>query len=87
MNVETFVENAKVMSKGQITIPKDVREALGVNSGDRVYFLVEGKSVRIVNAAVYAMRILQKEMAGEAEQADLTSEAAILEMVKSARTA
>ncbi len=36
MPVNTFVDNAKVMSKGQITIPKDIREVLGVTSGDRI---------------------------------------------------
>ena len=34
MTERTFIDNAKVMSKGQITIPKDVREVLGVASGD-----------------------------------------------------
>jgi AbrB family looped-hinge helix DNA binding protein len=34
---------ARVSSKGQITIPKPVREALGLSEGDRVVFrLVEG---------------------------------------------
>ena len=47
-----FVDNAKVMSKGQVTIPKDVRDVLGVANGDRVSFIVEGNSVRIVNSAV-----------------------------------
>ena len=36
-----FIDNAKVMAKGQITIPKDVREVLGVSNGDRVSFIVE----------------------------------------------
>ena len=65
MIARTFVDNAKVMAKGQITIPKDVREALGVSSGDRVSFIVEGSTGRIVNSAVYAMQVLQSEMAGE----------------------
>ena len=47
-----FTDNAKVMAKGQITIPKDIRNVLGVSSGDRVTFIVEGNSVRIVNSAV-----------------------------------
>ena len=50
-----FVDNAKIMAKGQVTIPKDVRTVLGVNNGDRVTFVVEGNVVRLVNSAVYAM--------------------------------
>ena len=33
---------AKVTSKGQITVPKAVREALGIEEGDEVVFRVEG---------------------------------------------
>ncbi|MCD2491951.1 AbrB/MazE/SpoVT family DNA-binding domain-containing protein [Lacrimispora sp. NSJ-141] len=55
------------MAKGQVTIPKDVREVLGVASGDRITFVVDGNTVRIVNSVVYAMQMLQQEMAGETE--------------------
>ena len=58
MSINAFVDNAKVMAKGQITIPKDVRDVLGVSNGDRVTFIVEGNTVRIVNSAVYAMQVL-----------------------------
>ena len=33
---------AKVTSKGQVTVPKVVREALGIKEGDEVVFRVEG---------------------------------------------
>lgn len=33
---------AKVTSKGQITVPKAVRDALGIKEGDEVVFHVEG---------------------------------------------
>lgn len=34
---------AKLSSKGQITVPKAVRDALGLAEGDDVVFRVEGK--------------------------------------------
>jgi AbrB family looped-hinge helix DNA binding protein len=33
---------AKVTSKGQVTVPKAVRDALGIKEGDEVVFRVEG---------------------------------------------
>jgi antitoxin PrlF len=33
---------AKVTSKGQVTVPKAVRDALGINEGDEIVFRVEG---------------------------------------------
>lgn len=33
---------AKVTSKGQVTVPKAVRDALGIEVGDEVVFRVEG---------------------------------------------
>lgn len=85
MLANAFVDNAKIMSKGQVTIPKDVREVLGVKSGDRVTFVVEGNVVRIVNSAVYAMQMLQNEMAGEAIKAGITSDDDVMELVKDIR--
>ena len=41
MIANTFIDNAKVMSKGQVTIPKDVREILGISSGDRIKLLLK----------------------------------------------
>ena len=87
MSVNMFTDNAKVMAKGQITIPKDIREILGVANGDRVTFIVEGNTVRLINSAVYAMQVLQKEMAGEAERAGLYSDDDITALVKELRKA
>ncbi len=86
MLVNTFVDNAKVMAKGQVTIPKDIREILGISSGDRITFIVEGNTVRIVNSAIYAMQLLQKEMIGEAEHAGLTSDDDVIALVKELRS-
>jgi antitoxin PrlF len=35
--------SARLTSKGQITIPRSVREALGLGEGDHVVFRVEGR--------------------------------------------
>ena len=85
MIANTFIDNPKVMSKGQITIPKDIREILGISCGDRVTFVVENGSVRLINSAVYAMQMLQSQMAGEAENAGLTSDNAVMDLVKEIR--
>lgn len=85
MVANTFIDNAKVMSKGQVTIPKDVRDILGISSGDRVTFVVENGNVRIINSAAYAMQMLQKQMEGEAERNGLTSDDLVMDMVKEVR--
>ena len=69
-----LVDNAKVMAKGQITLPKDIRDALGVRTGDRVTLIRKGDQVIMMNAAVYAMKMLQTAMEGEAEKAGITSD-------------
>ena len=63
-----------------------IREVLGVSCGDRIAFVVENGNVRLINSAVYAMQILQMQMKGEAEKANLTSDAAVMDMVKEIRT-
>lgn len=49
---------AKVTSKGQVTVPKAVRDALGIREGDEVIFRVEG------NRAVLARTPDFLELAG-----------------------
>lgn len=39
---------SSITSKGQATIPIDVRRYLGLQSGDKVAFLFQGKTVQIV---------------------------------------
>lgn len=39
-----------ITSKGQTTLPRDVRRALGLAPGDKVRYLVVGDDVRIVRS-------------------------------------
>ncbi|MDL2207184.1 AbrB/MazE/SpoVT family DNA-binding domain-containing protein [Desulfovibrio sp. OttesenSCG-928-M16] len=80
-----LVENAKVMSKGQITLPKDIREALGVKTGDRVTLIRQDNQVIMMNSAVYAMKMLQTAMEGEAKKAGLHSDADVTKLVMAMR--
>jgi antitoxin PrlF len=47
-------QRARVTSKGQVTVPKGIREALGVRAGDSLVFEVEngGAKVRVVREPV-----------------------------------
>ena len=80
-----LINDARVMSKGQVTIPKNIRAALGVSTGDRVTFIVEDGSVRVVNSAIYAMQKFQEQMKGEAEKAGFSSEEAVSNWITDTR--
>ena len=42
---------AKMSSKGQVTVPKAVRDALGIGEGDEVVFRVEGNRAVLARTA------------------------------------
>lgn len=80
-----IVDNAKVMSKGQITLPKEIREQLGIGTGDRVILICKGDQVVMMNAAVYAMKMLQDGMKDEAQKSGLETEEEINALVSKVR--
>ena len=45
---------SQITSKGQVTLPKAAREALGVKPGDSVEFRVAGRRVEVVRAETLA---------------------------------
>jgi len=51
-------KQAKVTSKGQVTIPREIRRRLGVRAGDRLEFEEDGKGVRV--RAVREQRAFEK---------------------------
>jgi AbrB family looped-hinge helix DNA binding protein len=40
-------KQARITSKGQITVPREVRRILGVRAGDRLLFESDGNGVRV----------------------------------------
>ena len=76
---------AKVMSKGQITLPVDIRRSMGLSTGDRVALIYENDRVIMMNPAIYAMETLQKEMSGEWEKAGIHSEDDIAALMREIR--
>ena len=82
MAVRVFTVNATISSKGQLTIPKEIRKVLGVENGEKVTFVVVGDEVKLVNAAAYAMKVLQTEMIGEAAKAGLETEEDIVSLIR-----
>ena len=43
----TVQKLARITSKGQITVPRDIRRTLGVGPGDRLLFESDSKGVRV----------------------------------------
>ena len=50
---DTFMDTAKVMSKGLVTIPKRIRELLNLENGDYVTFIVAEGKIQIVNSKTF----------------------------------
>ena len=68
------LESAKVMAKGQVTIPKDIREKLKINEGDQLVFVYDNEKVIMMNSAIYAMKLMQEMMSGVAEKESIKEE-------------
>lgn len=79
------MELAKVTSKGQITIPKSIRDMLKVKEGSKILFFKQGDEVIIKNAAMISLEKIQKEFEGEAERLGLETEEDVVKMIKEFR--
>jgi bifunctional DNA-binding transcriptional regulator/antitoxin component of YhaV-PrlF toxin-antitoxin module len=69
-HVYMIVDNAKVISKG----PKEIRTKLGLSTGDRVTLVCDGDQVIMTNAAICAMKMLQKGLESQADAVGLDTE-------------
>ena len=83
--VMPMVDNAKVLPKGQITIPKDIRKHLNINVGDRLTLICENDRLILMPSAMFALKEFQKAMTGEAEKAGIYSDDDVVELIMQGR--
>lgn len=62
---------AKVTSKGQVTIPHEIRKKLGIRTEDKVDFVLEGN--RLIMVPVKTLRDLRGSVQAK-DKGDLTAE-------------
>ena len=79
------MELAKVTSKGQVTIPIEIRKKLGVKNGDKILFVEEDGRIYMLNSSMDALREAQNEFFGEAERVGLKDDDDIMKMIKELR--
>ena len=79
------MELAKVTSKGQITIPIEIRRKLGVKEGDKILFVEERGRIVVMNSSMEALCKAQEDFAGEAERLGLQSEQDVADMISALR--
>jgi len=63
------MELAKLTSKGQITIPQEIRKKLNLKQGDKVIFFEEDGKIYFQNSSMVALSLIQDEMKGKASEA------------------
>ena len=66
---------AKISSNGQITVPIEIRRALGLKSGDKILFFEKPDGeVVITNASTNAIRKAQRAFEGAADSMGIKDE-------------
>lgn len=79
------MELARVTSKGQITIPVEIRKRLDLKEGDKVLFIEEDGRIIFANSSYVAFKDLQKEMDGESARVGIRDENDVMNLVKEMR--
>lgn len=79
------MELAKVTTKGQITIPKSIRDLLDLKEGSKILFIQKGNDIVIQNSAMVALEKIQNVFDGEAKRLELETEEDVVKMIKEFR--
>ena len=77
---------AKISANGQITVPVEIRQKLGLKSGDKIlFFQNQNGEIVVSNASAAAIRKAQAAFAGVAEALGVSGEEDIQALVDEAR--
>ena len=79
------MEVAKITSKGQITIPRDIRVKMDLKKGDKIIFFEENGKYFFANSASIALKNIQEIMKGEAERVGFKNPDDVVKYIKSRR--
>jgi AbrB family looped-hinge helix DNA binding protein len=80
------MEITTVSSKGQITIPQNIRLKMNLKKGDRIMFFEENGKFFLKNTASIGLRSIQQQMQGKSEKSGLKTPDDVVEYIKSIRT-
>lgn len=81
------MELARITSKGQITIPAEIRKKLNLKEGDKVIFIEEGDRIIFANSSMVALKEFQDKMKGVAEERGIYGEEDVDKLVREVRKA
>ena len=79
------MEMARVTSKGQITIPRDIRTKMNIKRGDKVVFFEDNGKYFLQNSALISLKALediQNVMKGEAKKAGFKNSDDVVNYIK-----
>jgi AbrB family looped-hinge helix DNA binding protein len=79
------MEVAKITSKGQVTIPHDIRVKMDLKKGDKILFFEENGKYFLQNSASIALKEIQDIMKGEAEKTGFNNPDDVVKYIKSRR--
>ena len=79
------MELAKVTSKGQITIPRDVRVKMNLKTGDKILFFEKNGKFFLQNLNSIVLTDFQKSMKGAAKQAGFNDADDVVNYIKKLR--
>ena len=81
-----FMNLAKISSNGQITVPAEIRQLLGLKAGDKILFLQKPNGeITINNASAKAIINAQKAFYGVADEAGISNENDVQDLVNEIR--